>query len=235
LDFGTVSEWTGILLGGLLVSGELVLWAGLLAIVLGLAVAVMSVCPNTSLRLTAMCYIELFRSIPLLALLIFLYYVLGKYTGAFGLSPFYLAVIGLALNEAAYLGDVYRASLESVSEGQWEAAKSIGLSWSATLVLVALPQALPPAIPITLNMAIQLIKNSALASLIAVDEVSMRASILVSETFLPLQVFSLLAILYLLITLPLMLVSSRAERLVARQLGLSDSRPITKPVLPGEN
>jgi len=214
-------RWTGILAGGLWVTLQLVALAGVITVVLAVGIAIMSISQRALVRMVAQVYVDVFRSIPLLALLIFLYYVLGRYVAAIGLSAFALAAIGLALNEAAYVAEVYRAGLKSIPEQQWEAGASLGLGWGGVLRLIILPQALPPAIPVTLNMLIGLIKNSALASLIAVDEVSMKATILVSETFLPLEVFLLLAVMYLAIIIPLTMVTGRAEALVARRLGLA--------------
>src|SRR5690606_17704401 len=99
---------------------------------------------------------------------------------------------------------------------------SLGMSWRKTLIYIVIPQALPPAVPGTLNMVIQLMKNSALASLISVNEVSLVASVLVSENFMPLEVFSVLALLYLAIIVPLTLMSDRLERFLAVRFGLSD-------------
>ncbi len=216
-----LANWLYIMAGGLIVTLQLVALSGLIAIVLGAVLATMFVSPIRWIRALAQLYVDIFRSIPLLALLFFLYYVLGRYTHSLGLTSFSLAVIALALNEAAYVAEVYRGGLRSVPGAQWEAGKSIGLGWWSVFMRIIVPQALPPAMPATLNMIIQLIKNSALASLIAVNEVSMIATILVSETFKPLEVFSVLAVLYLAIVVPLTLVSSRAETLLARKLGLA--------------
>ena len=215
-----LANWLYIMAGGLIVTLQLVALSGLIAIVLGAILATMFVSPIRWIRALAQLYVDIFRSIPLLALLFFLYYVLGRYTHSLGLTSFSLAVIALALNEAAYVAEVYRGGLRSVPGAQWEAGKSIGLGWWSVFMRIIVPQA-PPAMPATLNMIIQLIKNSALASLIAVNEVSMIATILVSETFKPLEVFSVLAVLYLAIVVPLTLVSSRAETLLARKLGLA--------------
>lgn len=216
--------WAGVMAAGLWVTLELVALAGLISILLGAALSVMFISPHRFVRAIARLYVDIFRSIPLLALLFFLYYVLGRYTETLGLSSFALAVLGLALNEAAYVSEIYRAGLRSVPDMQWEAGTSLGLGWWGVFTRVILPQALPPAMPATLNMLIQLIKNSALASLIAVNEVSMSATILVSETFKPFEVFTLLAVMYLALIVPLTLLSGKVETFLARRLGLAAPR-----------
>lgn len=228
----TLMGWAGVMAAGLCVTLELVALAGLIAILLGAAVAVMFISPHRYIRILAQLYVDIFRSIPLLALLFFLYYVLGRYTETLGLTAFSLAVLGLALNEAAYVSEVYRAGLRSIPYMQWEAGTSLGLGWWGVFGRIILPQALPPAMPATLNMLIQLIKNSALASLIAVNEVSMSATILVSETFMPLEVFSLLALMYLAVIVPLTLLSGRIEAFIASKLGVDPPRAVKKVAEP---
>lgn len=219
-----IGRWLELLGAGMIVTLELVAISGVFVILLGSLLAIMFISPLKWVRGLAQLYVDIFRSIPLLALLIFLYYVLGQYAHRLGLSAFSLAVIGLVLNEAAYLSEVYRSGLRAIPPAQWEAGTSLGLHWSTVLWRIIIPQALPPAVPATLNTMIQLIKNSALASLIAVNEVSMVATILVSETFMPFEVFMVLALMYLAIIVPLTLVTGRAETLLARRIGLA-SRP----------
>ena len=122
--------------------------------------------------------------------------------------------------ESAYLAELYRSALEAIRRPQWDAASSLGLGWLATVRHVILPQALPAAIPITLNMAIAIIKDSSLVSLIAVSEITLVANQLIAETFEPTRIYLLVALLYVALILPLSQVSRRIEVLVARRLGL---------------
>ena len=163
------------------------------------------------MRLLASLYCDLFRSIPLLALIIFMYYGLGGVTARLGIPDFWLMVAALTLSESAYLAEIYRGGLLAIPQAQWEAAESLGLGWWGVLRLVVLPQALLPAVPSTLNMVIASIKDSSLASLIAVNEVTLVATTLVSETFEPMQVYLVLAVLYLALIMPIVLLSHRLE------------------------
>jgi His/Glu/Gln/Arg/opine family amino acid ABC transporter permease subunit len=207
-----VISWLAILAGGLVVTAELTVASAVLTIVFSMLLAVANISPWRGLRLPALAYADLFRAIPLLALLIFVYYGLGSFTSKVGVPSLWLAVFALTLSESAYLSEIYRGALQAIPRAQWEAASSLGFGWLATVRLVVLPQALLPAIPSTLNMMIGIIKDSSLASLIAVNEVTLTATILVSQTFQPMQVYLVLGLLYLAIIIPLTFLSHRMER-----------------------
>jgi His/Glu/Gln/Arg/opine family amino acid ABC transporter permease subunit len=215
-----VVSWSSTLVVGLEVTLQLAFITGVLAILLSTLLAIMSISPSRLVRVVSGIYTDIFRSIPILALLLFLYYGLGPVVGQLGISGFWLAVAGLTLIESAYLGEVYRGALQSVGGAQWHAASSLGLSWPSTLALVILPQAVPAGIPGTVNIVIGIIKDSSLASLIAVPEVTQAASLLVSVTFRPLPIYTLLAGFYIAIILPLTAVAYGLEKFVARRLGL---------------
>jgi His/Glu/Gln/Arg/opine family amino acid ABC transporter permease subunit len=122
-----IVSWVAILSAGLIVTIELSLLTILFTIVLSAVLAISRVSPSRAVRILASLYADLFRSIPLLALLIFLYYGLGRIAVQFGVSGFWLVVAGLTLSESAYLGEVYRGGLMAIPQSQWEAAASLGL------------------------------------------------------------------------------------------------------------
>jgi His/Glu/Gln/Arg/opine family amino acid ABC transporter permease subunit len=217
---GVVLGWLAILAGGLVVTLELTFFAAIFTVVWSTLLAIGNISPQRPVRWLASLYCDLFRSIPLLALVIFMYYGLGGVTAGLGISDFWLMVAALTLSEAAYLAEIYRGGLLAIPQGQWEAAASLGLGWLASLRLVVLPQALPPAIPSTLNMVIAAIKDSSLASLIAVGEVTLVATTLVSETFEPMQVYFVLAVLYLALIVPIALLSHWLEARLGAGLGV---------------
>ena len=177
-----LAGWLAILAGGLVVTIELAAATLVLSILLAGVLALMSISPLRVLRIFATVYVDVFRSIPILALAISVYYGLGAQLTSLGISPFETAVGVLTLIEGAYLAELYRGSLQSIRQQQWDAASSIGLGWMSTVRQVILPQALPPAVPITLNMAIAIIKDSSLVSLIAVSEITLVANQLIAET-----------------------------------------------------
>lgn len=215
-----LASWVAILLGGLWVTILLSVAAGIATIIFSTLLAIASVCPSSVLRILARAYTDIFRSIPLLALLIFIYYGLGPLAVQLNISAFWLAVLSLTLSESSYLAEVYRGGLQAIPVEQREAAESLGLDWGKTLRLVVIPQALPPAIPGTVNLLIATIKDSSLASLIAIQEVTLTATTLVSQTFLPLQVYLVLAVMYVALIAPLAATARLLERWLARRFGL---------------
>lgn len=216
----TLINWLGILGAGFVVTIELSALTLVFSVVLAGLVALMSISPWRPIRAMASTYVDVFRSIPILALAISVYYGLGATLNELGITPFGTALAVLTVIESAYLAELYRGSLEAIRRPQWDAASSLGLGWLATVRHVILPQALPPAVPITLNMAIAIVKDSSLVSLIAVSEVTLVANQLIAETFKPVQVYLLVALLYVVLVLPLSQVARRIERLVALKLGL---------------
>ncbi len=216
-----LAGWLAILAGGLVVTIELAAATLVLSVVLAGILALMSISPLRVLRIFATVYVDIFRSIPILALAISVYYGLGAELTSLGITPFETAVGVLTLIEGAYLAELYRGSLQSIRQQQWDAASSIGLGWMATVRQVILPQALPPAVPITLNMAIAIIKDSSLVSLIAVSEITLVANQLIAETFQPIQIYTMVALLYIALILPLSFISKRLEIIVSRRLGLT--------------
>ena len=215
-----LTTWLAILAAGFVVTIELSAVTLVLSICVAAVIALMSSSPWRLLRGTASVYVDVFRSIPILALAISVYYGLGATLHALGITPFGTAVVVLTAIESAYLAELYRGTLEAVRKPQWDAAASLGLRWRQTIRHVIVPQALPAAIPITLNMAIAIVKDSSLVSLIAVSEVTLVANQLIAETFQPVQIYLLVALLYVVLILPLSQVSRRVEVLVSRRLGL---------------
>lgn len=204
---------------GLVVTLELSAATILISVVWAVVLAVCNTSPWLPLRIVARLWVDLFRSVPTLALLIFVYYGLGRFVAHWQLPPLSLAVIGLTLGESAFLSEVYRAGLEAIPKSQADAAASLGFGWAKTTFLVILPQALFAAIPGTANMVIFTIKDSSLASLIATPEVTAAANRLVSDTFEPLQVYFLLALLYLAVILPLTAATGRIEAVLDKRFG----------------
>jgi len=214
------SSWLHILWIGLEVTLRLSLYTIVFSIVVAAAFAVASISQRRLVRWTVRFVVDLLRSIPILALLIFVYYGLGKYIASWNIDPFWMAVGALTLGEAAFLSEVFRAGLEAVPRAQWEAATSLGFRRSSALGRIIAPQAVLPSIPGVVNMSIFTFKDSSLASVIAVPEVTQVANQLVSETFKPLQVYLLLAGFYLVVILPFTALAGVAERAVTRYYGL---------------
>jgi His/Glu/Gln/Arg/opine family amino acid ABC transporter permease subunit len=215
-----VVDWLQFLFQYFVVTVELSIAATICSILLASLLALMRASPRRVLRIAAQVQTDVFRSIPLLVLLLVLYYVVAPNLRLLGSSTFWVGVLALTLSESSYLAEIYRAAVEAIPAQQWDAGASIGLSWWQTIRLVILPQAIPAGIPGTVNIAVGVIKDSSLTSLIAVSELTLGATILVSETFLPFQVYVLLAAIYFAMVVPIAYLARYSEGVVARRIGL---------------
>ncbi|ACL58580.1 amino acid ABC transporter permease [Methylobacterium nodulans] len=179
----------------------------------GLGVALARTGEIRPLRFAAMAYIKLFQGTPLLMQLFLAYFV----PGIFGLSidPWGAAALGLSLHASAFLGEIWRGSIETVPRGQWEAATALGLRYWPRMALVIVPQAVRIAVPPTIGFLVQLIKGTSLASIIGFVELTRAAQIINNATFRPFTLFGLVALVYFVICWPLSAYSRRIEKTFA--------------------
>lgn len=153
-------------------------------------------------RICVFVYVELFRAIPVLTLLFILYF--GLATLGVKLSPIPAAILGLGLNGAAYCTEIFRAGIQAVPSGQAEAARAIGMRRWQVMRWIVLPQAIRIVLPALTNLAINLLKNTSVASAVAAPEVMFLARNLVNETYLSPQIYLSVCLVYLLISVPMM-------------------------------
>ena len=179
---------------------ELTLLAWVLACIIGLAVAAFRVSPVPPLRVAGAAYVETVRNTPLTVLMVFLYFGLPKVGILY--SPFVSAVIVLAAYTGAFLAETVRAGINSVGQGQAEAARSLGLTFPQVLRIVVLPQALRTVVAPIGNLFIALTKNSSIAAAISVVELTETADRLNNETARAIPVFLGAALFYLVLTIP---------------------------------
>jgi polar amino acid transport system permease protein len=179
----------------------------------GLLVALARTGEIKGLRLTAMGYIKIFQGTPLLMQLFLAFFV----PGIFGINvdPWGAAALGLSLHASAFLGEIWRGSIEVVPPGQWEAARALGLPYAPRMFLVIMPQAFRIAIPPTIGFLVQLIKGTSLASIIGFVELTRAAQIINNATFRPFTIFALVALAYFLICWPLSVCSKIMEKRLA--------------------
>lgn len=197
--------------------------AAMISIVLGLFVALPGLAQNRWWRLVNRVYVELVRSIPLLPMLFWVFYGLPIIFREMGLNipidPFWGAIITLALSDSAFTAEIYRAGIQSIAKGQTEAAQTIGLNYLQTMRYVILPQAIRRILPPLANQFIYIVKMSAFASVIGMQELTRRANELVVTEYRPLEIYSLLILEYLI----LVLIISAGVRWLERRMG-SDER-----------
>lgn len=182
-----------------------------LAIVLGLIIAVCRMGPITPLSVAANAYVQLFRGIPLYVYILWLYYGLDVFLGI-QFSPVQAGVICLSTLYGAYLSEIDRAAIESISKGQTEAALSLGLTHYQSFKDVILPQAIRIIIPPTTNMFAIMVMDSSLVSVIGVTELLRLMRIGASDTFRTLEFYTTGAVIYATMVFIITRVSARLER-----------------------
>ncbi len=204
-----VADYLPLLLRGAWVTIQIAVLSMLLAVALGLPIALMRLSGLWPLQTVATVYVEFFRGIPVLLLLFFLYYGLPALGAQWGLeswlnlSAYLAAVLGFGLNYAAYESEIYRAGIGSIPAGQWEAAASLGMSRSLTFRRIILPQAIRVILPPMTNDFIALFKDTSLVSVIALVELTKQYQILAKSSMRYLEIGLATAILYLVMSVPL--------------------------------
>lgn len=198
--------------------------AAVLSMVIGLMVALPGMSSNRWIRLPSRIYIEFVRAIPLLPMLFWVFYGLPVVLQSMGISvridAFWGAIITLAISDSAFTAEIYRSGIQSIARGQTEAAKTIGLTYSQTMRYVILPQAIRRILPPLANQFIYIVKMSAFASVIGMQELTRRANELVVTEYRPLEIYTLLILEYLV----LVLIISFFVRWLERRMGADESR-----------
>jgi putative glutamine transport system permease protein len=183
------------------------------SLVLGTLVGILRVVPNRFVRGIGTVYVEFFRNIPLLIVLFYFYHALPR--AGLTLSAFDSALWAVAIYTAAFIAEAVRAGIQSIHKGQIEASRSLGFSYTQTMRYIILPQAFAVIIPPLGNLYIAMLKNTSLASTIAVAELVYQGEILDSRTFRTFEVFIAVGVLYLTLTIPLGIVVNLIERRMA--------------------
>lgn len=208
-----MGDWWPRLLEAAVVTAELSAIGFVIALVLGAVLVWMLRSGVTLLRHGANGFIQLLRAVPLLALLLAIYFALPA--AGVTLSGYWAGAIGLGVHGAAYVAEVLRGGLKSVHGGQREAGLAAGLTPRHVFLYVTLPQALRVMLPPLLNSYVALLKDSSLCALIATNELMLTAKAMSSEYFLPLHIFILVGLLYFAIAFPLSLLSRWLEQRLA--------------------
>lgn len=197
---------------GILVTFQVTILSILLSLVLGLITGLGRLSRNRVFNLIASTYVEIIRGIPLLVQLFYIYYALGRIPLFQNLPPLAAAVVAMGICYGAYMGEVFRAGIQSIDKGQSEAARSLGFSRTQTMMLVILPQAWRTILPPVGNEFIALLKDSSLVSILAVSDLLRRGREFASESFLYFETYTMVALVYLIITLFLSKAVSKMEQ-----------------------
>jgi polar amino acid transport system permease protein len=195
------SEYVPALRDGLIKTLEFTVAGFVGAAVLGLVLALMRLSPTRALRLPAAVYTELFKNIPLLAIIFLTYF--GLVSVSVRLSVFAAGTLSLVLFYGSYLSEIFRSAIAGVHGGQREAAEALGLSRRVTFSHVVFPQALRQALPGTNTMLVDLLKSTSLLVTISAAELMSEGQLIASETFRALEVYLVIAVLYFVVCYPL--------------------------------
>jgi polar amino acid transport system permease protein len=212
------------LIGGFWATIQLSLIAAVMSMTIGLLVALPGMSSNRWVRLPSRVYIEFVRAIPLLPMLFWVFYGLPVVMRSLGfpitIDAFWGAIITLAISDSAFTAEIYRSGIQSIPKGQTEAARTVGLTYNQTMRYVILPQAIRRILPPLANQFIYIVKMSAFASVIGMQELTRRANELVVTEYRPLEIYTLLILEYLV----LVLIISFFVRWLERKMGADESR-----------
>ena len=194
------------------------LTAILISVVVGLLVALPGLSKKRGWRLFNRTYVEIVRAVPILVLILWVYYGLPALSGI-TLNVFWAGVLALALSDSAFQAEIFRAGIQSIARGQYEAAQSISLNYRDTMRYVILPQAIRRILPALGNQLVYMMKMSSLVSVIGLQELARKANELVVSEYRPLEIYTVLVLEYLV----LILIVSAGVRWLERRLKASET------------
>ena len=201
MNFDQTSAWLPDLLEGIQVTIFLTFASMALALVVGLLLALAQFPRRTRfIRWPARAFVEVIRGTPLLLQLFYIFYVFPFF--GLRLDGMLAAMLGLGINTGAYLSEVFRAGIDAVDKGQWEAADALGMPATLTLRRVILPQAFRIVIPPVGNYFISLFKDTALVSTISVSELLFTGQLLAAQTFRYIEIYTIIFVMYFAISYP---------------------------------
>lgn len=209
LNLSVVHNYGFVFLEGLAMTVFLTVVTFVLAATIAIPLAVARLTRSRMVRWPADAFVEFIRATPLILQLIYIFYVLPGL--GLRLDPVTAAIVGLTMNYSAYMSEVYRSGIMAVPRGQYEAARSLGLPWRTMFMKVILPQAVRIVLPALGNYLISLFKDTALASVVTVQELMFRGEIIASRNYQYFTVYTVTAILYFAVSYP--------SALMVRRLG----------------
>jgi len=215
-DFQSVFDNFNVLMRGLGVTFQLAGISLVLGFALGLLIGAMKLSTRRLVSWPATAFIEVFRNTPVLIQLIWFFYAFPVLIGA-QMTAFAAAILAFSLNTAAFSAELFRGGIQSIEAGQWEAGKAIGMDYLTLMRRIILPQAIKRMMPALTSRAIELTKVTALASTIAVNELLSQARLISSITFQPIETFTIVALIYLIV----LVIGTQFADLVERRLSVN--------------
>ncbi|TNE34360.1 MAG: amino acid ABC transporter permease [Alphaproteobacteria bacterium] len=210
-DFASILHNKHLLLVGL----QHTLYLAAVCLVLGLSfgaiVGIGRYSRNPLFYWPATVFVEIFRNTPVLVQIMWFFFAF-PIISPFEIDAFTAATLGLTLNTTAFSAEIYRAGIQSISRGQWEAGKALGMSYSQQMRRIILPQSIRRMIPAFMNRAIELMKMTSLASVIAYGELMYQAKIISTIEFNPIEMYTTVALIFFAIIFPITILVQQYER-----------------------
>lgn len=212
------------LAGGLVVTLEVAVYSVVLSLIFGTILAVGRISPISGIRWCVRLFVELIRSLPTFLVVVFVYFSI--YRLGFQVSPVVAVIVGLTIYHGAKIVEIIRAGIESIDPGQAQAARSLGMTYIQTMIYVVLPPAVRRMAPSLVNELVLTIKDTSLGSVVGLNELLRRGTIVYQELFNPIETLLLIAAIYFVINFAL----SEVSRRLARDRALVTVNPVTKAV-----
>ena len=223
-DFSFLWHYRWLVLWGLGVTVLYTIVTILIGMVIGLLTGLLRLSSNKLITVPLTAYVEVFRCTPLLVQIIWFYYAFPVVIGV-DIPGVIAAGMVLSLYTGAFYAEIVRGGVNSIERGQWDAARSIGLRYVPMMRLVILPQAFRRMIPPFMNQSIIQLKNTSLVSTIAVADLLYEGQMITAATYRPLEVYTMVAVLYFIVLFPLTLAAQEVER----RLASKDLTPVARP------
>ena len=199
-NFDLIVNSFPLLLLGAVITVKITDMSVALGIVIGLFAGIARICRVKPLRWISAVYVDFFRGTPLLVQIFLFYFAVPVITGQ-RIDPYVAAVGSCGINSGAYIAEIVRAGIQSIDDGQMEAGRSLGMTWTQTMRYIIVPQAMKRVIPPLGNEFIALLKDSSLVSVIGFEELTRRGQLIIAKTYASLEIWFSVAIIYLIMTL----------------------------------
>lgn len=209
-DFSIFEEYWEIILKGIFVSVGYCVGTILVGLILGLVCGLILLSKRRLLIIPVRTYVEAFRCTPHLVQLIWIYYALPVVINI-DIPNYFAAALALTLYIGSFYTEIFRGGVQSIEKGQWDAGRALGMRKHQLMKRIILPQAIKRMVPPFINQSIIQFKNTSLISVIAVGDLLYQGNIITSATYRPLEVYTLIAILYFIILYPMTLIAKRLE------------------------
>ena len=199
---------------------ELTLWANIIGITLGFLIALLAMSRWWVIRFVAASYIEFFRCTPALIQVAWFFYCIPIIFSVWWPAKI-MGIIALSLNLAAFNAEAYRAAIQAIPRAHHDAAVALGLTPLITTFMVILPQAFILALPVLISNGIGIFQQSALVSVISIEELMYNAKMIVSANFRPIEIYTFVAFIYFILAFPISQLASYLERVISKKLAIS--------------